>query len=37
MKLNIAMLLALLIVGSTWVGEVDSKASSLSEIVFYVR
>jgi hypothetical protein len=36
MKVNIAIFLTLLLIGSTWVGSVGSKELSLSQIVFYV-
>jgi hypothetical protein len=36
MKVNIAIFLTLLLIGSTWVGSVGSKEPSLSQIVFYV-
>jgi uncharacterized membrane protein len=36
MKVNIAVLLTLLLIGSTWVGSVGAEEPSLSQIVFYV-
>jgi hypothetical protein len=36
MKVNIAIFLTLLLIGSTWVESVGSEEPSLSQIVFYV-
>ena len=36
MKINIALFVTLMLVGSTWVGAFGSQESSLSQIVFYV-
>ncbi len=36
MKVNIAIFLTLLLIGSTWVGSAGSEEPPLSQIVFYV-
>jgi hypothetical protein len=36
MKINIAIFVTVVLVGSLWVGEVYSGESSLSQMVFYV-
>ena len=37
MKVSIAILMTLLCVGPNWVGTVESKGPTLSQIVFYVK
>jgi hypothetical protein len=36
MKVNIAIFLTLLLIGSTWIGSVGAEKPSQSQIVFYV-